>query len=121
MKLTLREFVLLRIAEDHQQASATLEAAWDDAAQMRTALDHRGALETLSALVDLHEPSEVVGVSCPVCGPQSWGVCRQTPECPPRQRLCEECGHAWPCRTLRTVATTWRGYDEFDETWLEES
>lgn len=30
MKLTLREFVLLRIAEDHQQASATAELALAD-------------------------------------------------------------------------------------------
>ena len=94
MRLSLREFVLLRIAEDHQQASATIESSWDHAGTMKTALDHRAALGTLTALVEAHEAGK---------------------------RACIDCGQAWPCRTLRTVATTWRENDEFDETWLEES
>lgn len=90
MKLTLREFVLLRIAEDHQQASATAAAAWDDAAQMKTAYDHRAALETMTALVEAHEPFD---------------------------DDCQDCGQKWPCRTLRTIATTWREDPDYDADW----
>lgn len=93
MRLTLREFVLLRIAEDHQQASATAELAWDHAGTTKTALDHRAALNTLTALVEAHEPGDAG---------------------------CLDCGQAWPCRTLRIIATTWREYDEFGEAWLDE-
>lgn len=92
MRLTVREFILLRIAEDHQQADATAEAAWDHAGTMKTALDHRAALNTLTRLVEVHEPSD---------------------------DGCGECGQPWPCRTMRTVAATWREYDEFDEAWLD--
>lgn len=120
MKLTLREFILLRIAEDHEQASATAELAWDHAGTMKTALDHRAALNTLTALVEAHEPGDVAGVECPVCGPQAWGTCRQTLGCPPWSRYCDDCGQAWPCRTLRTIATTWREDDNYDEAWLDE-
>ena len=90
MKLTLREFILLRIAEDHQQASTTAELAWDHAGTMKTALDHRAALGTLTALVEAHEPGD---------------------------NGCEDCGQEWPCRTLRTIATTWREHDEYDPAW----
>lgn len=92
MKLTLREFVLLRIAEDHQQASATIEFSWDHAGTMKTALDHRSTLRTLTALVQAHEPID---------------------------DRCNDCAQAWPCRTLRTIAMTWREHDEFDEAWLD--
>lgn len=90
MRLTLREFILLRIAEDHQQASATAELAWDHAGTMKTALDHRAVLGTLSALVEAHEPGH---------------------------NGCEGCGQEWPCRTLRIIATTWREDDEYDPGW----
>lgn len=93
MRLTLREFILLRIAEDHQQASATAELAWDHAGTMETALDHRAALDTLTALVEAHEPGD---------------------------NGCADCGQQWPCRTMRTIVTTWREHDEFDEAWLHE-
>ena len=93
MKLTLREFILLRMAEDLQQTDATANAAWDHAGLMKTAHHHRAALGTLSALVEAHEPAV---------------------------NDCQDCGQAWPCRTLRTIATTWREYDEFDEAWVNE-
>lgn len=92
MRLTLREFILLRIAEDLQQADMTANAAWDDAGTMKTAYGHRAALGTLSALLDSHEPGG---------------------------DACQDCDQAWPCHTLRTIATTWREYDEFDEAWLD--
>lgn len=94
VKLTLREFVLLRIADDHQQASATIEFSWDHAGTMKTALDHRSTLGTLTVLVEAHEPSD---------------------------DRCNDCGQEWPCRTLRTIATTWREHEDFDEVWLDEA
>lgn len=117
MKLTIREFILLRIAEDVAQTSATVNAAWDDAAQMKTGYDHRTALGTLSALVEAHVPGGVAGVTCPVCGTRPWGECLQTPECPSRASYCEDCEQAWPCRTVRVLATTWRERPEYQEAW----
>lgn len=90
MRPTLREFILLRMAEDNQQTDATANAAWDDAGLMKTAYDHRATLGTLTALVEAHEPGD---------------------------HGCRDCGQAWPCVTLCTIATAWRDHDEYDPGW----
>lgn len=85
VRLTIREFILLRIAEDVDQTAATAAGAWDDAALMKTAYDHRALLGAVRDLVDLHVPI---------------------------QSRCETCQVAWPCNTIRTISRAWADHPD---------
>jgi hypothetical protein len=90
VRLTVREFILLRIAEDLHQASATAEGAWDNAAQMKTAYDHRALLRASRQVVDLHVPV---------------------------QNRCDGCRVVWPCDTVRAILKAWADHPE-TERWV---